>query len=444
MEVLSEIPVNNRTRKKTIPNLRWWIGGILFASTIINYLDRQTLSTLAPFLKTEYRWTNADYALIVIAFRVAYAIGQTALGRLMDKVGTRKGLSITVLWYSTVSMLTSFAGGLGGFAFFRFLLGMGESANWPAATKAVSEWFPKKERGWAVALFDSGSSVGAALAPFIVIGLYKYFGSWHPAFIIPGVLGLIWLFFWRKIYFPPEEHPRISTEEREMLLNDKSQDMDYSGKSAEIPERPKLLELLKLRQTWGIIIARAFTDPVWFFIADWFMIFLVSKGFNPESTLIAFWIPFVACDLGNFAGGGFSSWLIKRGWQVGRARKAVVIFGGLGMTMLIPTIYMSNLFAIAGLFAISTFAYATFCTMVLVFPSDLYESSSVASVSGISGTAAGILTILSTFLVGWISDNYSFAPILIIASIVPFIGAVLVMFLIRNTNESGKGVLKRI
>lgn len=138
MEVLSEIPVNNRTRKKTIPNLRWWIGGILFASTIINYLDRQTLSTLAPFLKTEYRWTNADYALIVIAFRVAYAIGQTALGRLMDKVGTRKGLSITVLWYSTVSMLTSFAGGLGGFAFFRFLLGMGESANWPAATKAVS------------------------------------------------------------------------------------------------------------------------------------------------------------------------------------------------------------------------------------------------------------------------------------------------------------------
>ncbi|MGE5351934.1 MAG: MFS transporter [Acidobacteriota bacterium] len=441
---MTEETVKIPVKKKAITNLRWWIGGTLFASTVINYIDRQTLSTLAPFLKTEYRWTNADYALIVIAFRVAYAIGQTVLGRLMDKIGTRKGLSITVLWYSAVSMLTSFAGGLGGFAFFRFLLGMGESANWPAATKAVSEWFPKKERGWAVALFDSGSSVGAALAPFIVIGLYKYFGNWRPAFIIPGVLGLIWLFFWRKIYFHPDLHSRISDEERKMLLEDKAEDMAGATKNYETSQRPKLMELLKLRQTWGVIIARAFTDPVWFFIADWFMIFLVSKGFNPESALIAFWIPFIACDLGNFAGGGVSSWLIKKGWPVGRSRKAVVAFGGIGMTMLIPTIYMSNLFAVAGLFAISTFAYATFCTMVLVFPSDLYESSSVASVSGISGTAAGILTILSTFLVGWISDHYSFAPILIIASIVPLIGAVLVMFLIRNTNESGKGVLKRI
>ena len=428
-------------KKSSIANLRWWIGGMLFASTIINYIDRQTLSTLAPFLKKEYKWTNEDYALIVIAFRVAYTIGQTALGRLMDRIGTRVGLTITVTWYSIVAMLTSLAGGLRSFAFFRFLLGFGESANWPAATKAVAEWFPKRERGWAVALFDSGSSVGAALAPAIVIGLYTHWGNWRPVFIITGTLGFIWLFFWRRIYHSPEVHPRISEAERNMILADKHEDITQE---AENPDKPKLLELLKLPKTWGIIIARAFTDPVWFFIADWFMIYLVSKGFSPENTLLAFWIPFVAADMGNFAGGGVSSWLITKGWSVGKARKAVVIFGAIGMTMLIPTIFVNGLFAIAGLFAVSTFAYATFCTMVLVLPSDLYQSNSVATVSGISGTAAGILTIVSTFLVGWISDHYSFAPILMVASIVPLIGAVLVLILIRNTKLSGTGVLKKI
>lgn len=414
---------------------------MLFASTVINYIDRQTLSTLAPFLKRDYKWTNEDYALIVIAFRVAYAIGQTALGRLMDRIGTRLGLTVTVTWYSIVAMLTSLAGGLRSFAVFRFLLGMGESANWPAATKAVAEWFPKKERGWAVALFDSGSSIGAAFAPFVVIGLYTHLGSWRPVFLITGTLGFIWLYFWRKMYHSPEDHPRISEEEKEMLIADKKEDIDTEMENT---EKPKIMELLKLRQTWGIIIARAATDPVWFFIADWFMIFLVSKGFSPENTLLAFWIPFVACDLGNFAGGGMSSWLIKKGWSVGKARKAVIVFGAIGMTMLIPAIFVNGLFAIAGLFAISTFAYATFCTMVLVLPSDIYQSNSVATVSGISGTAAGILTILSTFLVGWIADHYSFAPILIVASIIPVIGAALVLILIKNTKYSGIGILKKI
>jgi ACS family hexuronate transporter-like MFS transporter len=429
-----------------IKNLRWWIGGMLFASTVINYIDRQTLSVLAPYLKIEYKWTNEDYALIVIAFRCAYAIGQTLLGRFMDRVGTRLGLTITVTWYSIVAMLTSLATGLRSFAFFRFLLGLGESPNWPAATKAVSEWFPKRERGWAVALFDSGSSIGAAIAPSLVIWLYHSFGGWQPAFLITGTLGFIWLIFWRMMYYPPEQHSRISSEEKAMILADRdAPDLAQENSPvADATAQPSWWSLLAYRQTWGIIVARAATDPVWFFIADWFMIYLVSKGFSPEDTLVAFWIPFVAADLGNFAGGGFSSFLIKRGWPVGRARKAVVAFGAIGMTLLVPTVYMSSLFAIAGLFAVSTFAYATFCTMVLVFPSDLYQSHSVATVSGLSGTAAGILTIISTFLVGWIADHYSFAPILIVASIVPLIGAVLVFVLIRNTKHSGKGVLLRI
>ena len=415
--------------RRPIKHLRWWIGGLLFASTVINYIDRQTFSVLGPYLKIQYNWKNEQFALVVIAFRVAYSIGQTISGRFIDRVGTRTGLTITVIWYSIAAMLTSLAGGLRSFAFFRFLLGAGESANWPAATKAVSEWFPKRERGWAVALFDSGSSIGGAIAPVLVIGLYKYFGSWRPAFIVTGTLGFLWLIVWRWLYYPPETHPRLSDAERKMILEDRVHEsvVEWTG-----GPRPAWKDLLKLPQTWAIIAARTMTDPVWFFITDWFAIYLLSKGINPEQGLLAFWIPFVAADLGNFFGGGLSSWLIKRGWPVLRARKAVVIFGGLGMALLIPTVFTSNLFTLAGLFAISTFAYASFSTMALVLPSDLYRSESVATVSGMSGTGAGLGTIISTYLIGYVSDRYSFEPILIVASLVPLVGMVLVLLLIRS------------
>jgi len=417
------------TSARPISNLRWWIGGLLFASTVINYLDRQTLSVLAPYLKQQYQWNNQNFATIVIAFRVAYSIGQTIAGRLIDRIGTRKGLTITVIWYSIAAMLTSLAGGLRSFAFFRFLLGAGESANWPAATKAVAEWFPKKERGWAVALFDSGSSIGGAIAPLLVIGLYKYFGGWRPAFIITGTLGFLWLGAWRMLYHPPESHPRISESEREMILRDRAEVVEQNQTSQ---RTTRWRDLIRLPQTWAVIAARTMTDPVWFFITDWFAIYLLTKGINPEQGLLAFWIPFVAADLGNFFGGGLSSWLIRRGWPVIKARKAVVVFGGLGMTLLIPTIFTSSLLALAGLFAVSTFAYASFSTMALVLPSDLYPSESVATVSGMSGTGAGVGTIVSTFLIGYVSDHYSFEPILITASFIPFVGMILVLLLIRS------------
>ena len=422
-------PIRSTPRSRTpIPNLRWWIGGLLFASTVINYIDRQTLSVLGPYLKTEYHWNNEQFAWIIIGFRIAYSVGQTVSGRLLDKFGTRRGLTITVIWYSLAAMLTSLAVGLRSFFAFRFLLGAGESANWPAATKAVSEWFPKRERGWAVALFDSGSSIGGAVAPLLVIGIYKYFGGWRPAFLITGTLGFLWLIIWRKLYYPPEEHPRISENELNLIMADRVAPEADSGTGPSLSWK----ELILAPQTWGVIIARATTDPVWFFITDWFAIYLVTKGFNPEDALLAFWIPFVAADLGNFFGGGVSSWLIKRGWPVLKARKAVIVFGGLGMALLIPTIFTSNLFALAGLFAVSTFAYASFSTMALVLPSDLYKSESVATVSGMSGTGAGLGTILSTYLIGYISDRYSFEPILITASIIPVLGMLLVLLLVRE------------
>jgi MFS transporter, ACS family, hexuronate transporter len=433
------------TAGKPIASLRWWIGGLLFASTVINYIDRQTLSLLAPYLKLDYHWTNSDYANIAIAFRVAYSIGQTAFGRLMDRIGTRRGLTLTVIWYSAVSMLTSLASGFYSFATFRFLLGAGESANWPAATKAVSEWFPKRERALATALFDSGSSIGGAVAPFIVLSIYFRWG-WRPAFMIPGILGFLWLILWRWLYYPPETHGRVSQTELEMIVADKQE----SGFAARGKPRLRWSQLLRLPQTWGVIVAKASTDPVFFFITEWFPIYLVAKGIELKTGLIAVWIPFVAADVGSFFAGGLSGYLIKLGWPLGAARKALIVFGGVGMTVLIPTIFTTNLYLIALLFAVATFTYAGFTTMANVLPSDLYNSESVGSVSGLSGTGAGIGTIVAFKLIGYFSDarqatgTHSFDPIVIIAGLVPFAGMILVLLLVRNTKATHEGLVRRI
>jgi ACS family hexuronate transporter-like MFS transporter len=437
---MRESPVAASASKKApIKNLRWYIGGALFLSTVINYIDRQTLSVLAPYIKTEYQWTNTDFAMLIIAFRVAYAFGQTASGRFLDWVGTRKGLSLSVTFYSVAAMLTSLAAGLRSFAFFRFLLGAGESANWPGATKAVSEWFPKRESGWAVALFDSGSSIGGAIAPFLVLWVYHTFGSWRPAFIVTGALGFLWLLLFRKLYRRPEEHPLLSAEEREYILKGRA-----DAKANEGGGRLSYRTLLRLPQTWGIIIAKTLTDPVWFFITDWFAIYLVTKGFKLEESLLAFWVPFLAADVGNFAGGGFSSWLIKRGWSVGAARKTVIVVCGLGMTLLIPTVFTASYFWLVACFAISTLAYAALSTMVLNLPADIYPTGSVASVSGMSGTGAGIGTITATYLTGWVSDRYSFEPILIAASLIPLLAVVAAIALVRNNRATREGIVNPI
>jgi MFS transporter, ACS family, aldohexuronate transporter len=430
-------------RPPAIPSLRWWIGGILFVSTVINYIDRQTLSILAPFLKQEYHWTNADYANIAIAFRLAYTVGQTACGRQIDRLGTRLGLTISVTWYSIISLLTSLATGIKSFAAFRFLLGAGESANWPGASKAVSEWFPNSERGLAAALYDSGSSIGGAVAPFLILPLYLRFG-WRAAFVIPGLLGFLWLIVWRKMYFLPQDHPLVSDAERQLILADRPQT------EAVRKPLPRWRDLLKLPQTWGVIVSKGLTDPVWFFIADWFPIYLVGKGIRLQSGLIAVWLPFLAADLGNFFGGGISGYLIRRGWSLGSARKASVVLGGFGVLLLIPTIFTVKLYLITLLFALATFSYAAFSTIANVLPTDLYSSEAVATVSGMSGTGAGIGTIIAFALIGHFSDaraattTHSFDPIVIVAGLIPFLGMILVLVLVRNTSATDRGLVRRI
>lgn len=411
-------------------NLRWWIGGLLFASTIINYIDRQTLSVLAPYLKQEYRWTNTDFATILIAFRIAYTIGQGVCGRVIDGLGTRRGLSISVFFYSAVACLTSLAHGLWGFRVFRFLLGTGESANWPGATKATSEWFPDRERAWAVALFDSGSSVGGVVAPFLVVWLYHTFGTWRPAFLVTGALGFIWLLAWRAFYHSPEKHPRITPEELKLIQEGRSS-KNIDENAGGVPWS----KLLRYRQTWGIVIGRGLLDPYWFLVAEWFAIYLVSRGVNIEASVFGFWAPFLGADLGNFFGGGLSSWFIKRGWPVGKARRAVVLILGPTMLALIPAAFTSNYWLLVGLFAYATFAYAACATIFLALPADAFHSRAVASVSGLSGTGAGIGTLISTYLIGRIADAYSFQPIIIGASLVPVIATVVIVGMVRARKE---------
>lgn len=423
--------------------IRWWICGLLFASTVINYLDRQTLALLAPNLKTLFRWDNSDYANLVIGFRIAYTLGQVFCGRFLDRVGTRKGTSITVAFYSAVSILTPFANSFLSFFGFRFLLGLGESANWPAATKAVSEWFPAKERALATAFFDSGSSLGGAVAPFLIFWIYAQWG-WKPAFVVPGLLGLVWLLLWRRFYHSPEHHPSISTEELAMIQGERR----TSGTHME-RQRIPLRELLRLKETWGTIAARMLTDPVWFFITDWFPIYLVAKGFALRSSLLAIWVPFLAADAGSYAGGVISGWLIRRGWSPLPARKAIVVAGGLGTLLLIPTIFVNNLVLITVLFSIATFSYAAFSVMANVLPSDLFQPEAVATVSGLSGEAAGIGTILGFKAVGYFSDaqratgTHAFDPIMIACGLIPCLGAVAVLWLIRD-RRSASPALKSI
>jgi len=409
-----------------IHGLRWWIGGLLFFSTVINFIDRQTLSVLAPILLVQYHWTNTDFATILIAFRIAYTLMQGGGGRLIDRLGARRGLSLTVMFYSCVASLTALAQGLASFRFFRFLLGAGEGPNWPGATKVASEWFPDKERAWAVAMFDSGSSIGGAIAPFLALYAYKLTGSWRPVFLVTGSLGFLWILAWRWLYHPPEQHPRLAPQELEHIRGGRTPEVQFSPRA-----RITWRRLLRYRQTWGIICGRFLLDPYWFLIADWFALYLRSKGFRLEQSILGFWVPFLGADLGNFFGGALSSYWISHGWPVGRSRRLVLLIFGPSMLILIPAAFTSNYLAMVSLFGYATFAYAACSTMFLSLPSDVFHPDAVATASGLGGTGAGIGTLISTYLIGRISDRFSFQPIVLAGSIIPCLATAVFVLMVR-------------
>lgn len=431
---------NAQSQAKPIRHLRWWIGGLLFAVTIINYVDRQTLSALAPMLKEEYKWTNADFAIILLSFRIAYTVMQSVFGRLLDSIGTRRGLSISVAFYSIITALTATAQGLISFSVFRFLLATGESANNPGGSKAVSEWFPAKERAFAVALFNSGCAIGGALAPVVVLLIYDWFDSWRPAFLFTASLGFIWLIAWRKLYRAPEQHERISAEELDYIQKGRS---SSPVDDASLP-KVGFLKLLRYRQTWGLMLGRFLLDPYWFFMAEWFAIYLKSKGFSLNQSVLGFWAPFLGADLGNFFAGGLSSFLVHRGWAVGTSRRTVLGIFGPSMLLLIPAAFTDNYYLLLFLFAYTSFAYACCGTMFLTLPTDVFHTRAVGTVMGLGGTGAGIGTMISTLLIGWVSDQSSFKPVIIAAGIVPCIATLVFISLVRASKKPDpEGILMK-
>ena len=430
------VPFERGDFRRARSRVRWWIGGLLFASTIINYIDRQTLSALAPILKTEFQWTNSDFASLLISFRIAYTIMQGVGGRLFDALGSRLGFAIVVSFYSLIAIATAFARGIVSFRVFRFLLGLGEGPNFPGAAKTVSEWFPSRERAWAVALFDSGTSIGGAIAPFIVLYAYKVFGTWRPAFVLTGCLGFIWLVVWLRYFRDPESHPAVTREELQYIRESRVP-------GAVTPPPARWRDLIRYRQTWGIVLGRFLLDPYWFFVAEWFALYLSSKGFRLEQSVLGFWMPFLGADLGNFAGGGLSSYWISRGWPVGKARRAVLLIFGPSMISLLFVLHTSSYVAALFLFAYASFAYAACSTMFLSLPTDAFHSTAVGTVAGMAGTGAGIGTMISTYLIGRVTDVTSFAPVITVAAIVPCIATVAFVTLVRSSRRPDRRGLLR-
>ncbi len=412
---------------RQIKHLRWWIVWVLFASTVINYISRQTLSVLAPVIIREFHFSHADYSHIVSAFQISYAIMFLLGGILVDIIGPRLALTLAIIWWSLASMFTCFANSLLTFGLFRFLLGMGEGCNWPAAGRVAAEWFPAKERGIAVGIYDSGSSIGAVMAPPLVAIVAAKFG-WRYTFVASGILGFLWLILWLISYHPLEKHAALTLEERTLI---------EAGREAPTKSRQqgagKWLGLLKQPNVWGVVIGRALTDPIWWFYVFWLPQYLSDvRGFSLKQIGMFAWIPFLASDIGNLTGGFCSAFLIKRGMPVIRARKWVCVVSSLPVLAGIPAALTGNAYLAIALISFAVWGYASWATMGLTLPCDLFPQDVVASVTGLSGLAAGVAGTAFTLVVGILVDKFSYFPAFIAAALIPLLGTVSVLALIRD------------
>ncbi|HXR38251.1 MAG TPA: MFS transporter [Terracidiphilus sp.] len=419
---------------KPSKRLRWWIVWTLFGSTFINFINRQTFSVLAPVITHELHLTHSDLSKIFSAFQVSYAVMWLIGGVLLDIVGTRLGLALAVIWWSIVSMFTGFANSVFSLSAFRFLLGIGEGCNWPGASKTVAEWFPAKERGVAVAIFDSGSSVGAAVAAIAVPWVAILLG-WRYAFVLSGILGLLWLAVWLYYYHPLERHPRVTPEERALIAAGR----DAAAASAQRGVG-RWLVLLKQSNVWGVVLGRSVADPIWWFYVFWLPQYLSdARGFSLKQIAAFAWVPFVAADIGNFTGGFASSFLIKRGMPVVRARKWVCVLSSLPILAGIPAATTHNAYWALALISFSVWGFTAWVTMGLTFPADLFPQDVVASVTGLSGLGAGLAGAAFTLAVGWTVDNYSYFPAFVAAATLPLLATVIVLLLIHPAKQTGPG-----
>ncbi len=400
-------------RALPIRHLRYYVIFLFFFASIISYIDRQTVSVNASHIRDEMRLSNSQYGYVVTAFLVAYTIGPTLTGRLMDVVGTRIGMTACMIWWSLAGMLHAAPAGFGGLLLFRFLLGLGEAGTLPGAVRVASEWFPQRERSLATSIFSAGTALGALVSVPIVAAVTLAVG-WRACFLVTGLLGFVWLVPWLSIYRRPEEHPRIDPEERQMIL---------AGRVATgAAERPSFRALLSHRKPWGIIVGRMMVDPVWWFYVFWLPTYLVDvRGFSLKAVAMFGWIPFLATDVGSLTGGFLSRRLLSR-MDLTRARKRVLLAGALGTLLGLPAAFVTQTWLCLALISGVAFAIGLWAPTVLSLCADILPTRAVGTMSGLSGTGAGIAGILFTNLTGWLVDNVSYVPVFLIAAFLPPLG----------------------
>jgi ACS family hexuronate transporter-like MFS transporter len=388
--------------------LRWIIVSLVALATIINYIDRGALAVLWPEISTELGLTKTDYAIIINVFTFAYAFGQTLFGKIFDWIGTRLGFVLAIGVWSVATMLHAAAHSMLTFSIFRGLLGVSEAGNWPGATKANAEWFPIKERALAQGIFNSGAAIGGIVSAPIVGLLFIWFGSWQATFIAIGALGFLWLVPWLAVYKSgPATHPWLDESERQYILT--GQRNEETHQVAEYA--PNSGEILSRKESWGVILASFFLDPIWWLFVGWLPLYLnETYGFGVAEIASFAWIPYVGAMFGAWFGGLLAQNRISAGWTVNKARKFVISLGGLIMLIsLLLTIKAATPIVAVLLMAAILFGFQTAVGNIQTLPSDFYSGKSVGSLAGFAGTAAKLAVVLLNFLIPVITVN-SYAP----------------------------------
>lgn len=375
-----------------IRHLRWYVAALLFLATTINYVDRQVFSILAPDLQQEIGWSELDYARIVMAFQLSYAVMLLVSGRVLDRIGTKLGFTLAIIAWSLAEIGHAFVRSALGFGVMRFLLGLGEAANFPAAVKTIAAWFPASERALATGIFASGVALGAVLAPIVVPLLAAAYG-WQAAFIATGVIGLLWLVGWLLLYDEPATHPRLTDAERAHVLSEKGTGVEQAY---------SLGQLLRLRETWAYAIPKALADPIFWFYMFWLPKFLATEhGIRGTAVIPYLTAVYLAADVGSIGGGWLSSSLVKRGWSVNYARKATM--AGLAIIMMPAVILASHteeVWPAMLLIAVACGCHQAWATMLFTVTTDLFPRGGAGSVTGIGGCVAGFVSILAAELTG--------------------------------------------
>jgi len=383
--------------KNKIGNYRWRIVALLFFATTINYIDRQVIGILKPFISSDLGWDECDYGHIVTAFQAAYALGLLMTGRFLDKLGTRIGYLWAVIVWSIAGMAHAAARGVASFAVARAALGIGESANFPAAVKSVAEWFPKKERAFATGLFNSGSTVGAIIAPIIVSGLTVTFG-WRCAFIVTGLLGFLWVILWLLFYHSPAKHPRLSSEEFKYI----NQDDDVSVKN----ENMRWAELLRYKQTFAICTTRFISDWIWWFFLFWIPDFLnKTQNINIKELVLPLILIYLVSSAGGIGGGWISSQFIKSGKGIDFSRKTAVLICALFVLPVMMVSQIHNYWIVVLLIAFAAAGHQGWASNIFSIISDIYPKNAVGSMMGLSGFAGAVGGALSASFIGLILNT---------------------------------------